>query len=64
MKQYLRNLFAADITKPKREVVANFYMTFVGVVVSIMAIKSGGWVRIYGFVIIIMLLILLFTPEN
>lgn len=61
---YIRNLLTANMAKPKREVVADFYMTFVGIVVSILSIKTGGWVRICGYVIIGMLIILLFTPEN
>jgi hypothetical protein len=61
---YIRNLLTANMAKPRREIIADFYMTFIGIVVSILAIKSGGVAMIGGFVVIAMLLILLFTPEN
>jgi len=66
IKDYIRNLITPT-TKSSRELLSDAYMTFLGIVISIIAIKSGGeppWLRICGFVIIGMLVLLFFMPEN
>jgi hypothetical protein len=50
--------------KSKRELLADFYMTAVGVLVSILAIQKGGLLMVFGIAVLIMILLLLFIPEN
>ena len=60
--------YKEDLLKPvmkqKRELVADIYMTLVGIVTAILAIKSGGWVKIFGWIVIGMIIILFLTPEK
>jgi len=51
------------VMKSKRELIADIYFSFVGIVVAIMAFKIGGGIAIAGGILIAMLVILFFIPE-
>lgn len=55
---------AVPVTKSKRELLGDIYMSCLGIVTGVLAIKSGGWMVIVGIMMLAMPLILLFTPEN
>lgn len=62
-KQFWQKI-TRPVAKSKRELLADTAFTVVGVVVAILAIKSGGWLGFAGWSIMIMLILLLFLPEN
>jgi len=60
----IKKPFMVNLAKPKRELIGDLYLTLIGVTVGILTLQIGSWVRYLGFLIFIITLILLFTPEN